>query len=429
MREVVNVHIGQGGNQIGTAFWNLLLLEHEKTPDTDPALSSFFYFSPSKSSGKSRYEMKARALLVDMECGPLQEVMKGSLGGLFDEAQYIMDVSGAGNNFAQGYSYYGNQYHDRFLEGIRKNTEKCESLQAFFLTHSLGGGTGSGVGTYILSLLYDEYRKVTRFSTCIYPTDENDVITSPYNTLLATRELIEHADCVFPLNNSALFKFFQLENPTKANSGVENPEVTQGVAKSKKRSRGFDEVNLIAARMLCHVTSSCRFHGEMNVDLNEIYTNLVPFPRLHFLMTALNIRQPALPSNQRQDYSRTALQRAFGEITSNKGQLSGAFQYSASNPPIPQSSSSTISVTTNYNPHGKPMTIASAFLARGKVTLSEFIQCVTHSQRQVLQFPEWNPEACKVILNLFKVMFNFHITNYHLNIRLVCVIRRHLGKK
>ena len=30
-----------------------------------------------------------------------------------------------------------------------------------------------------------------------------------------------------------------------------------------------------------------RFAGELNVDLNEITTNLVPFPRLHYLMPAL----------------------------------------------------------------------------------------------------------------------------------------------
>jgi hypothetical protein len=27
--------------------------------------------------------------------------------------------------------------------------------------------------------------------------------------------------------------------------------------------------------MLCHLTASCRFHGDMNVDMNEICTNLV----------------------------------------------------------------------------------------------------------------------------------------------------------
>ena len=33
---------------------------------------------------------------------------------------------------------------------IRKAAEKCDSLQCFLITHSLGGGTGSGVGTYII---------------------------------------------------------------------------------------------------------------------------------------------------------------------------------------------------------------------------------------------------------------------------------------
>lgn len=40
--------------------------------------------------------MKARALLIDMECGPLQETMRSSLGSLFDDTQFVMDVYGAG---------------------------------------------------------------------------------------------------------------------------------------------------------------------------------------------------------------------------------------------------------------------------------------------------------------------------------------------
>ncbi len=30
-----------------------------------------------------------------------------------------------------------------------------------------------------------------------------------------------------------------------------------------------------------------RFEGVLNVDLNEITMNLVPYPRLHFLMSSL----------------------------------------------------------------------------------------------------------------------------------------------
>ena len=47
-------------------------------------------------------------------------------------------------------------------------------------------------------------------------------------------------------------------------------------------------MNGIAANMLLHLTSSVRFEGALNVDLNEITTNLVPFPRLHFLLASLS---------------------------------------------------------------------------------------------------------------------------------------------
>merc|ERR1711992_304324 len=35
------------------------------------------------------------------------------------------------------------------------------------------------------------------------------------------------------------------------------------------------------------MTAALRFDGEANVDLGEFQTNLVPFPRLHFMTTAL----------------------------------------------------------------------------------------------------------------------------------------------
>jgi tubulin alpha len=35
------------------------------------------------------------------------------------------------------------------------------------------------------------------------------------------------------------------------------------------------------------MTASLRFEGELNVDLNDFQTNLVPFPRLHFMITSM----------------------------------------------------------------------------------------------------------------------------------------------
>jgi tubulin epsilon len=129
MRETITIQVGQCGNQIGNQFWNLLLHEHEKTPDDDDALSAFFRFAMQR-DGRTKV-MKARALLIDMECGPLQETMKSPLGSLFDDTQFVMDVYGSGNNFAQGFAMYGPSYQSKFEEGLRKNVEHCDSLQTF----------------------------------------------------------------------------------------------------------------------------------------------------------------------------------------------------------------------------------------------------------------------------------------------------------
>jgi hypothetical protein len=47
-------------------------------------------------------------------------------------------------------------------------------------------------------------------------------------------------------------------------------------------------MNDVAATMLCDLTSSMRFDGSLNVDLNEITMNLVPFPRMHYLVPSIS---------------------------------------------------------------------------------------------------------------------------------------------
>lgn len=53
----------------------------------------------------------------------------------------------------------------------------------------------------MLSLLEEEFPEVSRIVTAVYPSADDDVITSPYNSVLAMRELTEHADCVLPVEN------------------------------------------------------------------------------------------------------------------------------------------------------------------------------------------------------------------------------------
>ena len=46
--------------------------------------------------------LKARSVIVDMECGVINEMLKGPLGDVLDTQMMISDVSGAGTNWAHG---------------------------------------------------------------------------------------------------------------------------------------------------------------------------------------------------------------------------------------------------------------------------------------------------------------------------------------
>ncbi|XP_075303151.1 tubulin epsilon chain isoform X1 [Opisthocomus hoazin] len=237
--------------------------------------------------------LKARALLIDMEEGVVNEILQGPLRDVFDSKQLITDVSGSGNNWAVGHKLYGCQYRENIVEKLRKTAEHCDCLQCFFIIHSMGGGTGSGLGTFVLNLLEDEFPEVYRFVTSVYPSGEDDVITSPYNSVLAMKELNEHADCVLPIENESLFdivnKIHQMTSSGKLGSTVkQNSLVTSSAGSAKTvQQKPFDAMNNIVANLLLNLTSSARFEGSLNMDLNEISMNLVPFPRLHYLVSSL----------------------------------------------------------------------------------------------------------------------------------------------
>lgn len=66
------------------------------------------------------------------------------------------------------------------------------------LLHSIAGGTGSGVGSFLLERLNDRFPKRLIQTYSIFPDtqDSGDVVVGPYNSLLSLRRLTEFADSV-----------------------------------------------------------------------------------------------------------------------------------------------------------------------------------------------------------------------------------------
>ena len=107
-RERITVQVGQCGNQLAMRFWDLALREykhyHEKDLFTD-SLSSFFQnfdntegTSKQLKIGESIKTLKARSVVVDMEEGVINNMLRSEIGSLFDSSQIVSSISGAGNN-------------------------------------------------------------------------------------------------------------------------------------------------------------------------------------------------------------------------------------------------------------------------------------------------------------------------------------------
>nr|XP_033795627.1 tubulin epsilon chain isoform X2 [Geotrypetes seraphini] len=381
MTQSVVVQVGQCGNQIGCRFWDLALREHaavNKKGVYDEALSSFFRNVDTRvdvNDGtnvqrRKICSLKARAVLIDMEESVVNEILQGPLKDLFDSKQLITDVSGSGNNWAVGHKVYGGQYREQIVEKLRRAAEQCDCLQCFFVIHSMGGGTGSGLGTFVLNTLEEEFPEVYRFVTSVYPSAEDDVITSPYNSVLAMKELTEHADCVLPIENQALVeivnKIYHMTNSGNARIGVKQKSlVSSSKGCVKETEKPFDTMNNIVATLLLHLTSSARFEGSLNMDLNEISMNLVPFPQLHYLTSSLtplySLADVSVPSRR--------LDQMFSDAFSKDYQL--------------------IQADPKHN-----LYLACALLVRGNVQVSDLRRNIERLKPS-LHFVSWNQDAWK----------------------------------
>jgi len=272
MREIVHIQLGQCGNQIGSKFWEVISGEHGLNPmgqhyDSSSIKKDFqlehinVYYNEATGG-----QYVPRAILTDLEPGTMDVVRAGRYGNLFRPDNFEVGSGGAGNNFAKGFYGKGAALIESVLDVVRKETEGCDCLQGFQLTHSLGGGTGSGMGTRLLRKLREEYpdRMISTFSV-IPSTKVSEIVVEPYNATLSLHNLVESTDLVYTMDNEALydicFRSLKIATPTYA------------------------DLNHLVSAALSGVTCPLRFPGEVLADLRKMAVDLVPFPRLHFFTT------------------------------------------------------------------------------------------------------------------------------------------------
>ncbi|KAL2547540.1 Tubulin beta-6 chain [Forsythia ovata] len=197
MREILHIQAGQCGNQIGGKFWEVVCGEHGINPagnyvgNSRVQLERVNVYYNEASGG--RYV--PRAVLVDLEPGTMDSLRTGPYGQIFRPDNFVFGQNGAGNNWAKGHYTEGAELIDSVLDVVRKEAENCDCLQGFQICHSLGGGTGSGMGTLLISKIREEYPDRMMLTFSVFPSPKvSDTVVEPYNATLSVHQLVENAD-------------------------------------------------------------------------------------------------------------------------------------------------------------------------------------------------------------------------------------------
>merc|ERR1719442_257378 len=278
----------------------------------------------------------------------MDSVRAGPFGQLFRPDNFVFGQTGAGNNWAKGHYTEGAELIDSVLDVVRKEAEGCDCLQGFQMCHSLGGGTGAGMGTLLISKVREEYPDRIMETFSIIPSPKvSDTVVEPYNAVLSFHQLVENADECFLLDNEALydicFRTLKLTTPT------------------------YGDLNHLVSASLSGVSTCIRFPGQLNCDLRKLAVNLIPFPRLHFFMVGF----APLTSRGSQQYRSLTLPELTQQMFDAKNMMAAA---------DPR--------------HGRYLTCTAMF--RGRMSTKEVDEQMLNVQnKNSSYFVEWIPNNMK----------------------------------
>lgn len=207
---VVLVQLGQCGTQLGHQLLETIHQDVANTPigfsmsqnEKYNRSSLETYFTESKTG-----MCNARAVTVDMEPKVVNQAIEvAKTGGkwTYPTGMQFCCKSGSGNNWSHGFQVHGPKCDDKVLNLLRKESEKCDQLSGFNVIMSLAGGTGSGLGSYVVQLIKDNFPHAAILNPVVMPYKAGEVAVQNYNAILTLSCVLTHANASILMHNDNL---------------------------------------------------------------------------------------------------------------------------------------------------------------------------------------------------------------------------------
>ncbi|KAL4488401.1 hypothetical protein ABPG72_019251 [Tetrahymena utriculariae] len=359
MKEIITICLGQCGIRIGNQVWKLFCEEHKielsgikrQSSNTEGQENLLSFFKESISE-----KITPISIFIDLDTQQIDEIKNGQYRTLYKPDCLISSKEDTGGLFARSYYTAGRSTLDISINQIRKVAESCSYLHGFIIYSTSSGGASSGLGNLILQNLRVEFgQKIPIIFFQQIPCNLNQSsVFSFYNSTLNLSSLLEDSSLNILFQNEALYKIyenqFDFEYPC------------------------FQDINCLVSQVASATTSSIRFKGDLNVDLNQLIMNLIPYRKINLVIPSYS---PSTDKNNQQNQ-----QISVNSMTNQLFQNDFSF------------------INCNIN---RSIYMACSYMLRGDIVPREALESIQNlKNRKHIKFVDWCSNSFLLGVNSFK---------------------------
>ena len=318
-KDILLIFVGQAGINVAERFWKyayeslglhypevfyqqaedrkltdtLNITEFYKPEEIEEARRMFFY-TPDEEGEAKRFI--PRAIFLDVEAQPARSLHARNTH-VFPERAFIYSTFGSGSTFARAHRM-GNNLKPRIEERILHliKTKAIVNLEGIVVVHATGGGAGSGLLNSLFDVLKTKFYKVPILTFTVYPsTSLSANVIEAYNTVYALNSILISAGGAILVDNEKIIQMIK--------------------DKYEIASPSFEDINLILSRLLFSILMQFAMPGSIiRIDYGKIFTNLIPYKYMKFMM-------PALAPFRFDEFSRNLTKEVVEDITNDENYM------------------------------------------------------------------------------------------------------------
>lgn len=272
------VQLGQCGTQLGHQLFETIYQDASTHPAGFSSIQNEEYnqialenyFTETKNGLR-----EAKSVMIDMEQKVVNQVVQ-SVGKdsswHYPKGSQLCRKLGSGNNWSYGFQIHGPKCESEILNLLHSEIEKCDRLSGFIVLMSLAGGTGSGLGSYVLQLLKDNFANAVILNPIVAPFEAGEVAVQNFNALFSLSSAFSDA------SGSILLKNDQLHNICVKSLLIDKVSLT--------------DLNKVASHQLASILQPSKIYGKHTTDLShrDILFDIVRSSACHSHYKLLNLR-------------------------------------------------------------------------------------------------------------------------------------------